>query len=50
MMCRAPETINVPSMGDSISEGTIVEFAKQVGEAVSPDDVVVTLETDKVSC
>ena len=45
------ETIDVPvpSMGDSISEGTIVEWLKQPGEAVAEDEVVVVLETDKVS-
>lgn len=35
-------------MGDSISEGTIVEWAKQPGDSVEVDDVVVVLETDKV--
>ncbi|CAI5706086.1 hypothetical protein KXD40_009673 [Peronospora effusa] len=45
------ETIDVPvpSMGDSISEGTIVEWLKQPGDAVAEDEVVVVLETDKVS-
>jgi len=41
--------VPVPSMGDSISEGTIVEWVKAVGDFVAPDDVVVILETDKVS-
>ncbi|CAI5737146.1 unnamed protein product [Peronospora destructor] len=41
--------IPVPSMGDSISEGTIVEWLKQPGDAVAEDEVVVVLETDKVS-
>ncbi|KAE9171241.1 Dihydrolipoyllysine-residue succinyltransferase component of 2-oxoglutarate dehydrogenase complex, partial [Phytophthora fragariae] len=39
----------VPSMGDSISEGTVVEWLKQPGDAVAEDEVVVVLETDKVS-
>ncbi|CAB1112831.1 unnamed protein product [Ectocarpus sp. CCAP 1310/34] len=43
------EVIPVPSMGDSISEGTIVEWAKQPGDSVELDEVVVVLETDKVS-
>lgn len=38
----------MPSMGDSISEGTIVEWAKQPGDSVELDEVVVVLETDKV--
>eukprot|EP00937_MAST-01D_sp_MAST-1D-sp2_P001687 g1687.t1 len=36
-------------MGDSISEGAVVEWTKAVGEGVAEDDVVVVLETDKVS-
>jgi hypothetical protein len=35
-------------MGDSISEGTIREWKKAVGEAVKVDDVVAVIETDKV--
>ncbi|KAG7398280.1 hypothetical protein PHYBOEH_011364 [Phytophthora boehmeriae] len=42
-------TVNVPSMGDSISEGTLVEVVKKAGDAVHADDVVLVLETDKVS-
>ncbi|CAI5713352.1 unnamed protein product [Peronospora destructor] len=41
--------VPVPSMSDSISEGTIVEWIKQPGDAVAEDEVVVVLETDKVS-
>ncbi|MGK3735249.1 MAG: 2-oxoglutarate dehydrogenase E2 component (dihydrolipoamide succinyltransferase) [Bacillariaceae sp.] len=36
-------------MGDSITEGTIVDMPVAPGEYVQPDDVVVVLETDKVS-
>lgn len=39
----------VPSMGDSITEGTIVDLPVAPGEYVQTDDVVVVLETDKVS-
>lgn len=42
------EIVSVPSMGDSITEGTIVEWTKQPGETVEVDEVVVVLETDKV--
>lgn len=41
-------TVNVPSMGDSISEGTLVQIVKAVGETVHADEVVAILETDKV--
>lgn len=36
-------------MGDSISEGTIVDLPVAPGDFVQSDDVVVVLETDKVS-
>ncbi|GAB5033799.1 dihydrolipoamide succinyltransferase [Nannochloropsis oceanica] len=41
--------LNVPSMGDSITEGTIVNWQKREGDWVNADDVIVVLETDKVS-
>lgn len=41
-------TVNVPSMGDSISEGTLVQIVKAAGETVHADEVVAILETDKV--
>jgi 2-oxoglutarate dehydrogenase E2 component (dihydrolipoamide succinyltransferase) len=36
-------------MGDSITEGTIVDLPVAPGDFVNADDVVVVLETDKVS-
>ena len=42
-------TLQVPTMGDSITEGTIVDLPVAVGDYVNTDDVVVVLETDKVS-
>ena len=36
-------------MGDSITEGTIVDLPVAPGDYVQTDDVVVVLETDKVS-
>ncbi|RHY06684.1 hypothetical protein DYB25_000102 [Aphanomyces astaci] len=44
-----PVTVNVPSMGDSISEGTVVSWTKGPGDHVEADDVVLVIETDKVS-
>jgi len=43
------KTIEVPTMGDSITEGTIVDMPVAPGDYVQPDEVVVVLETDKVS-
>lgn len=45
----AAVSVPVPSMGDSISEGTVVEWTKAPGDFVGTDEVVVVLETDKVS-
>ena len=39
----------VPSMGDSITEGTLIEWSKNIGDAIEVDDVVCIVETDKVS-
>ena len=41
--------IVVPSLGDSITEGTIAELSKSKGDDVSTDEVIARLETDKVS-
>lgn len=39
----------VPTMGDSITEGTIVEWTAQVGQLVKEGDIVALIETDKVT-
>ena len=41
--------VTVPSMGESVAEGTIASFTKQVGEAVSKDETIAEIETDKVA-
>src|SRR6266540_3084301 len=38
----------MPAMGDSVSEGTILEWRKQEGDAISADEVLVEISTDKV--
>src|ERR1700710_1861651 len=38
----------MPPMGDSVSEGTILEWHKQEGEAVSEGETLVEISTDKV--
>ncbi|RYH05767.1 hypothetical protein EON65_43815 [archaeon] len=40
---------NVPALGESITEGTIASWAKKVGDKVNVDDVIVVIETDKVT-
>src|SRR5262245_14145855 len=41
--------IIVPSLGESVTEATIAKWFKAVGDAVSIDEPVLELETDKVS-
>lgn len=41
--------IKVPTMGDSITEGTIVEWTADIGQGVKEGDVVALVETDKVT-
>jgi 2-oxoglutarate dehydrogenase E2 component (dihydrolipoamide succinyltransferase) len=43
------EDIKVPSLGESITEATIGNWMKQVGDAVYEDEPIVELETDKVA-
>lgn len=38
-----------PPTGDSISEGTVAAILKAPGSAVNVDDIVVQIETDKVT-
>ena len=45
----ALQTFPVPEMGDSITEGTILEFAKNVGDHVALEEMVASVETDKVT-
>eukprot|EP00922_Rhytidocystis_sp_ex-Travisia-forbesii_P059999 GHVS01088937.1.p1 GENE.GHVS01088937.1~~GHVS01088937.1.p1 ORF type:complete len:465 (+),score=49.50 GHVS01088937.1:17-1411(+) len=43
------KVVPVPSMGDSITEGSLNHWKKNVGEAVAADEVVAVVDTDKVS-
>jgi len=38
----------MPAMGDSVSEGTVLEWHKDVGDSVSADETLVEISTDKV--
>ncbi len=40
--------VKVPSFPESVSDGTIVAWHKKVGDAVSMDEVIADIETDKV--
>ncbi|MGX7895707.1 2-oxoglutarate dehydrogenase complex dihydrolipoyllysine-residue succinyltransferase [Tsuneonella sp. HG222] len=41
--------VKVPTLGESVTEGTIAEWLKQPGDAVAVDEPIVSLETDKVA-
>jgi 2-oxoglutarate dehydrogenase E2 component (dihydrolipoamide succinyltransferase) len=41
--------VKTPTMGESVSEGTIATWSKKVGDKVAKDDVLVEIETDKVA-
>ncbi|MDW8515644.1 2-oxoglutarate dehydrogenase complex dihydrolipoyllysine-residue succinyltransferase [Priestia flexa] len=41
--------IKVPELAESISEGTVAQWLKQVGDFVEKGDYIVELETDKVN-
>src|SRR4051812_29520260 len=40
--------IEMPAMGESVSEGTILEWAKEPGDHVEVDETIVEISTDKV--
>lgn len=44
----ATTVIKVPTMAESISEGTLKQFSKKVGDYVEQDEEIATIETDKV--
>ena len=41
--------ITVPTLGESVTEATVGQWLKSAGDTVSKDEVLVELETDKVS-
>jgi 2-oxoglutarate dehydrogenase E2 component (dihydrolipoamide succinyltransferase) len=41
--------IMTPALGESVTEATVARWAKKAGEAVRKDELLVELETDKVS-
>ncbi|KAL1958484.1 hypothetical protein VTO42DRAFT_4348 [Malbranchea cinnamomea] len=48
--CRsyADTVVKVPQMAESISEGTLKQFTKQIGDYVERDEEIATIETDKI--
>ncbi len=40
--------VNMPQMGVSVAEGTVVEWKKQVGDWVQADEIIASISTDKI--
>ncbi len=47
-MADAVVKVTLPEMGESVTEGSIVEWRKRVGDAVNEGDTLVDVTTDKV--
>jgi 2-oxoglutarate dehydrogenase dihydrolipoamide succinyltransferase (E2 component) len=44
----ARQEMVMPKMGESIMEGTVIEWKKKIGDAVAQDETVLEIATDKV--
>lgn len=44
----ATTVVKVPEMAESITEGTLSSFNKSVGEYIAQDELLATIETDKI--
>lgn len=44
----ASSSVKVPEMAESITEGTLTTFNKNVGDYVEQDELLATIETDKI--
>ena len=40
--------VSLPALGESVTEGTVTRWLKQVGDTVAVDDALVEISTDKV--
>lgn len=48
-MAMASLQVQVPALGESITDGTIATILKQPGDAVEEDEPILQIETDKVT-
>ena len=42
------QEVNLPALGESVTEGTVTRWLKQVGDSVAVDEPIVEISTDKV--
>ncbi|KAL8874135.1 MAG: hypothetical protein Q9174_000505 [Haloplaca sp. 1 TL-2023] len=47
-MVSADKVVKVPEMAESITEGTLKQWSKQIGDYVEQDEEIATIETDKI--
>ena len=40
--------VNLPALGESVTEGTVTRWLKKVGDTVAVDEPIVEISTDKV--
>ena len=40
--------VTLPALGESVTEGTVTRWLKQVGDTVSVDEALLEVSTDKV--
>ena len=43
-----PTTVSMPQLGETVTEGTVLRWMKQVGDSVARDEAIVEISTDKV--
>src|SRR3954447_18159344 len=48
MAVDATVAVTMPAMGESVTEGTVLEWHKQEGDPIEADEVLVEISTDKV--
>ena len=41
-------TVTMPQLGETVTEGTILAWAKQPGDTIAEDEVLLEISTDKV--
>ena len=40
--------VKVPQLSESVSEATLLQWKKKVGDAVAVDEILIEVETDKI--
>src|ERR1044072_4066027 len=48
MAVNTTTSVTLPAMGESVREGTVLEWHKQEGDAVAEGETIVEVSTDKV--